>query len=82
MEEHKIGTAGIAGGIFNTTYIALIALYAYAFFNEVMSTSAIVGAAMIAFAILFATGVRLAREYWAKPTIEGEDEEKQFMMDK
>ena len=66
LEEYSPGSAGVIGNIINASYIPISAVYAYLLFDEVMTPFEFIGAAVVAFAILFVTCVKMARQIRAE----------------
>ena len=62
IEFFAVGTAGLLGNVLNAVYIAILALASFIFFGEVMTPVETVGAALIAGAVIFITGVKAWRK--------------------
>merc|ERR1712228_609060 len=61
LEMFGAGCAGVLGNVLNAVYIAVLALYAFLFFGEIMTPLEIIGASLVSGAVLGATAIKAWR---------------------
>ena len=83
LEAFGSGCAGVVGNILHAQYIAMMAVFAYVFFGETMTTVELIGACVIGGAVIGVTGVKALRQRGVEKR-GASDEEEEFgkrMMD-
>ena len=71
MEAYDTGSAGIVGNVFNTSSVPLTTIFAYLYFDDVMSPMEFIGSTLICLAILIVTGGKAIRHVYDRKLDEG-----------